>query len=194
LLQEALDLACEQLFDEINIKVMAEKDSVGWKRYNPLTEEERTMYNAMVSPPVNPHPFFSDEFEQATVTHLSSVGGTPFFCYPESTPHHAEGEVGDAPTHVPSGGWRLRWGLPCCIRKSPWRTLLSLSSPTGGGGCGRHRGGRSVSPCGWGGDVSLSTIEVTVLPAKGDTTAATTEGATVPIGDETELVTSTAPR
>jgi hypothetical protein len=193
LLQEALDLACEQLFDEINIKVMAEKDSVGWKRYNPLTEEERTMYNAMVSPPVNPHPFFSDEFEQATVTHLSSVGGTPIFCYPESTPHHAEGEVGDAPTHVPSGGWRLRWGLPCCIRKSPWRTLLSLSSPTGGGvwTTPRRTIGLSLR---LGGDVSLSTIEVTVLPAKGDTTAATTEGATVPIGDETELVTSTAPR
>jgi hypothetical protein len=29
LLQEALDLACEQLFDEISIKVMAEKDSMG---------------------------------------------------------------------------------------------------------------------------------------------------------------------
>jgi hypothetical protein len=48
--------------------------------------------------------FFSDEFEQAAVTHLSSVGGTPFFYYPDSTPHHAEGEVGGAPTHVPSGG------------------------------------------------------------------------------------------
>jgi hypothetical protein len=57
LLQEALNLPCEQLFDEISIKVMAEKDSVGWKHYNPLTDEERRMYNAMVSPPVNPHLF-----------------------------------------------------------------------------------------------------------------------------------------
>jgi hypothetical protein len=104
LLQEALDLASEQLFDEINIKVMAEKDSVGWKRYSPLTDEKRRMYNAMVSPPVNPHPFFSDEFEQAAVSHLSSVGGTSFFCYPESTPHHAEVEVRGVPTHIPLGG------------------------------------------------------------------------------------------
>jgi hypothetical protein len=57
LLQEALDLVCERLFDEISIMVMAEKDSVGWKRYNPLTGEERRMYNAMVTPPINPHPF-----------------------------------------------------------------------------------------------------------------------------------------
>jgi hypothetical protein len=99
-----LDLACEQLFDEISIKVMAEKDSVGWKPYSPLTDEEKRMYNAMMSPPVNLHPFFSDEFEQDVVSHLSSVGGTSFFCYPESTPHHAEMEVGGAPTHIPSGG------------------------------------------------------------------------------------------
>jgi hypothetical protein len=132
LLQEALDLACEQLFDEISIKVMAEKDSMGWKRYSLLTDEEWRMYNAMVSPPVNPHPFFSNEFDQAAITHLSSVGGTPIFCCPESTPHPAEGEVGGAPTHVPSGGRSLRWGMPCCIRQYPWRTLLSLSSPSVG--------------------------------------------------------------
>jgi hypothetical protein len=43
-------MACEQLLDEISIKVMLEKDPVGWKAYSPLTDEERMLYNAMVSP------------------------------------------------------------------------------------------------------------------------------------------------
>jgi hypothetical protein len=114
--------------------VMAEKDSVGWKRYNPLTGEERRMYNAMVTPPINPHPFFSDEFEQAGVTHLSSVGGTPIFYYPESTTHLAEGEDGGAPTPILSGGRVSGGGPPRCILQSQWRTLLFLSSLTRGGG------------------------------------------------------------
>jgi hypothetical protein len=183
-----MDLACEQLFDESSIKVMAEKDSVGWKRYSPLIDEERRMYNVMVSPPVNPHPFFSDEFEQVVVTHLSSVGGTPIFCYSVSTPHPAEGEVGGAPSHVPSGGRGLRWGLPCCIRQSPWRTLLSLSSPTRGGGCGRRRRGRAVSPCGWG-DASLSTPTEVAVVAAGDTDAATPKGAVLPATGDTAAAT-----
>jgi hypothetical protein len=70
-------MACEQLLDEISIKDMPEKDPVGSKAYNPLTDEEGRLYNAMVSPPVNPHPFISDVFELAVVTHLSSTGGTP---------------------------------------------------------------------------------------------------------------------
>jgi hypothetical protein len=104
MIQEALDMACGQLLDEISIKVVLEKDSVGWKSYSPLTDEECRMYNAMVSPPVNPHPFLSDEFEQAGVTHLSSVGGTPIFYYSESTTHPAEGEDGGAPAPILSGG------------------------------------------------------------------------------------------
>jgi hypothetical protein len=99
MIQEALDMACEQLFDEISIKVMLEKDSVGWKSYIPLTDEEWRMYNAMVSPPVKPHPFFSDEFEQPGVTHLSLVGGTPIFYYPEPT-HPAEGDDGVVPAPI----------------------------------------------------------------------------------------------
>jgi hypothetical protein len=63
LIQEALDMACEQLFDEISIKVMLEKDSVGWKTYSLLIDEEQRMYNARVTPPINPHTFFSGEFE-----------------------------------------------------------------------------------------------------------------------------------
>jgi hypothetical protein len=57
MIQEALDMACEQLLDEISIKVMLEKDSVGWKSYSPLTDEERRLYNARVTPPINPHHF-----------------------------------------------------------------------------------------------------------------------------------------
>jgi hypothetical protein len=104
LIQEALDVACEQLLDEISIKVMLEKDHVGWKAYNPLTDEERRLYNALVTPPVNPHPFISSVFEQAGVTHLSSAGGTPTLFYPESTALPTEGENGGLPTPILSRG------------------------------------------------------------------------------------------
>jgi hypothetical protein len=57
MIQGALDMACEQLLDEISIKVMLEKDSVGWKTYSPLTDEERRVYSARVTPPINPHLF-----------------------------------------------------------------------------------------------------------------------------------------
>jgi hypothetical protein len=97
-------MACEQLLDEISIKVMLEKDPVGWKTYSPLTDEQRRLYNAMVSPPVNPHPFISDVFEQASVTHLSSAGGTPTLFYPASTTLPAVGEDRDLPTPVLSQG------------------------------------------------------------------------------------------
>jgi hypothetical protein len=59
------------------LRTCRRKDPVGSKAYNPLTDEEGRLYNAMVSPPVNPHPFISDVFELAVVTHLSSTGGTP---------------------------------------------------------------------------------------------------------------------
>jgi hypothetical protein len=104
LIQEALDMTCEQLLDEISIKVMLEKDPVGWKSYSPLTHEQRRLYNAMVSPPVNPHPFVSNVFEQAGVTHLSSAGGTPTLFYPVSTTLPAVGEDGDLPTPILSRG------------------------------------------------------------------------------------------
>jgi hypothetical protein len=103
LIQEALDMACEQMLDGISIKVMLEKDPVGWKAYNPLTDEERRLYNAMVSP-INPHPFISDVFEQAAVTHLSSAGGTPTLFYPAPTTLPAKGEDGGMPTLILSGG------------------------------------------------------------------------------------------
>jgi hypothetical protein len=44
------------------------------------------------------------------------------------------------------------------------------------------------------GDTAAATPEGTVLPAKGDTVEATPEGGAVPVVDETELVTSAAPR
>jgi hypothetical protein len=98
-------MACEHLLDEVIIKVMLEKDPVVWKSYSPLTDEERRMHNAMVSPPVNPHPFVSDMFEQAGVTHLSSTGGTPTLYYPASTTLPAVGGGdGGMPTPILSGG------------------------------------------------------------------------------------------
>jgi hypothetical protein len=103
-------MACEQLLDEISIKVMLEKDPVGWKTYSPLTDEQRRLYNAMVSPPVNPHPFISNVFEQAGVTHLSSAGGTPTLFYPASTTLPAVGEDGDLPTPIRSQGARSLLG------------------------------------------------------------------------------------
>jgi hypothetical protein len=86
-------MACEQLLDEISIKVMLEKDSVGWKTYSLLTDEERRLYNARVTPPINPHHFFSDEFEQdpGKSCTLASVGGTLLFSYPEAHPVQVEG-------------------------------------------------------------------------------------------------------
>jgi hypothetical protein len=97
-------MACEQLSDEISINVMLEKDFVGWRSHSPLTDEERRMYNAMVSPPVNPHPFVSGVFEQPGVTHLSSTGGTRTLYYPESTTLPAEGRDGGMPTPILSRG------------------------------------------------------------------------------------------
>ena len=63
LIQEAMDLVCEQLFEEISIKVKVEKEGgEEWKRYSPLTEEELATYNAMLAPPIKPHPImFADE-------------------------------------------------------------------------------------------------------------------------------------
>jgi hypothetical protein len=105
LIQEALDLACEQLFDEISIKVMLEKDSVGWKTYNPLTDEERRMYNARVTPPINPHTFFSDEFEHdpGLSCALASVGGTPLLSYPEAHPVQVEEGIAHTPPSFGTG-------------------------------------------------------------------------------------------
>jgi hypothetical protein len=146
-------MSCEQLLDEISIKVMLEKDPVGWKSYSPLTDEERRMCNAMVSPPVNPHPFVSDVFEQAGVTHLSSAGGTPTLFYPASTTLPAEGEDGGMPTPILSGGA----GSP--LGAAP------LFADEGVGRRGRlDHFGRVVSPQDWG-DASLSTdtTEVTVV-------------------------------
>jgi hypothetical protein len=140
LIQEALDLACEQLLDEIRIKVMLEKDPVGWKAYSPLTDEERRLYNAMVSPPINPHPFVSDVFEQAGVTHLSSAGGTPTLFYPASTTLPAEGGMEACPPLFYQEGQGLRWGLPLSLptkrgRKMQTRPLRTGRLTHGWGGC-----------------------------------------------------------
>jgi hypothetical protein len=98
-------------------------------------DEERRMYNAMVSPPVNPHPFFSDEFEQAGVTHLSSAGGTPIFYYLEPTTHPAEGDDGGVPTPILSGAAGSPVGA--AMRHPPIvveDTVVPLLADEGGGG------------------------------------------------------------
>jgi hypothetical protein len=57
LFQEALDLACDKLFNEISIKVMLEPDDgTSRKIFTPLTEEELGSYNALVDSPVKIHP------------------------------------------------------------------------------------------------------------------------------------------
>jgi hypothetical protein len=99
MIQGALDMACEQLLDEISIKVMLEKDSVGWKTYSPLTDEERRVYSARVTPPINPHPFFSAKFEHdlGKSCALPLVGGTPLFSYSEAHPVQVEGGITPTP-------------------------------------------------------------------------------------------------
>jgi hypothetical protein len=57
LIEEGLDLSCEQLFNEISIKVMLEPDDGVTKEIcSPLTEEELTAYNALVNSPNKIHP------------------------------------------------------------------------------------------------------------------------------------------
>jgi hypothetical protein len=57
LFREALDLACDKLFDEISIKVMIEPDDgTSRKSYTPLTEEELGSYNALMDSPAKVHP------------------------------------------------------------------------------------------------------------------------------------------
>jgi hypothetical protein len=115
LIQEALDMACEQLLDEISIKVMLEKDPMRWKAYNPLTDEERRLYNALVTPPVNPHPFIFGVFEKAGVTHLSSAGGTPTLFYLASTALPTEGGMEACPSLFYQEEQGLCWGLPLTL-------------------------------------------------------------------------------
>jgi hypothetical protein len=154
-------VACEQLLDEISIKVMLEKDPVGWKAYNPLTDEERRMYNALVNPPVNPHPFISSVFEQTGVTHLSSAGGTPALFYPASTALPTEGENGGMPIPILSGGT----GSP-----------LGAAPPIANDGGSED----ADSPHGRGDASHSTTTEVTVVAAAALDGLPTTNGGTPP--------------
>jgi hypothetical protein len=57
LVEEGLDMACEQLFNEISIKVMLEPDDGPTREnYSPLTEEELAAFNACVDSPNKIHP------------------------------------------------------------------------------------------------------------------------------------------
>jgi hypothetical protein len=142
LIQEALDLACEQLFDEISIKVMLDKDSVGWKTYSLLTDEERRMYNARVTPRINPHTFFSDEFEQdlGLSCALASVGGTPLLSYPEAHPVQVEGSIAPTPplSSVQSAGTLVVPPPPLFTAGDPVVVSVSLHAAEGGDRCHRR--------------------------------------------------------
>jgi hypothetical protein len=67
LLREALDLACDKLFNEISIKDMLEPDDgTSRKIFTPPTKEELGSYNALVDSPVIMHPssvFFPPSLE-----------------------------------------------------------------------------------------------------------------------------------
>jgi hypothetical protein len=53
----ALDQACEQLLNEISLKVMLEADDgATLKTYSPLMEEELAAYNALAEYPNHIHP------------------------------------------------------------------------------------------------------------------------------------------
>jgi hypothetical protein len=67
-------------------------------------------------------------------------------------------------------------------------TVVPLLADLGGGGCGRRRRGRAVSPCGWG-DASLSTPTEVAVVAAGDTDAATPKGAVLPATGDTAAAT-----
>ena len=60
LLDKALDRACEQLINEISIKVMLESDDgTARKELSPLSVEELTTYNNMVNSVNNSSPCFA---------------------------------------------------------------------------------------------------------------------------------------
>jgi hypothetical protein len=138
LIQEALDMACEQLFDEISIKVMLEKDSEGLNHYIPLTEEERRMYNAMVAPPINPHPFFLMSLNRTLGTLMSLLSPTmlislrwvdPRFSSTRRlrrhTPFRRRGALRPPLFFLREGMQGLRWGAPRSLPlPSLWGPLL----------------------------------------------------------------------
>jgi hypothetical protein len=69
LLVEALDLACDKLFNEISIKAMLDRDDrTLTKKLTPLTQEELATYNTLVDSPDKVHPsvFFPPSPESPT--------------------------------------------------------------------------------------------------------------------------------
>jgi hypothetical protein len=132
----------------------------------------------MVSPPVNPHPFVSDVFEQAGVAHLSSAGGTPTLFYPASTSLPAEGEDGGTPTPILSGGA----GSP--LGAAP------LFADEGGRKMRKTRPLRTGRLTPWLGGASLSndTTKVTVVAAVASDGLPPTAGGDISLSAATEVV------
>jgi hypothetical protein len=96
LFQEALDLACDKLFDEISIKVMLEPaDELTKKHFSPLTHEELDVYNTLVHPTAQVPPsevFFAPSPDpQVAAPHNLLQGGNP------SSPATSSADIGSSP-------------------------------------------------------------------------------------------------
>jgi hypothetical protein len=123
LIEEGLDLPCEQLFNEISIKVMLEPDDGVTKEiYSPLTEEELAAYNALVDSPNKIHP--SSVFGVPTSEILDGVASADAndlqCCAEDDTVEGQDGMGGSTlpiitppPYWTPSRWDRVTVGLPC---------------------------------------------------------------------------------
>lgn len=118
LVNEALDTACEELINEISIRVMLEPDDGTLrKNYTPLSEEELTAYNNLVNSPNKLQP------SSVFLTHSLESGDVP-----DNTLHCSEDDV--AVIQDSMGG-----------STSPPTPLADLDPPQAGGG----RAGRDTS-------------------------------------------------
>jgi hypothetical protein len=101
LFQEALDLACDKLFDEISIKVMLElADELTKKHFAPLTHEELDSYNTLVHPTAQVLPsevFFAPSPDpQVAAPHNLLQGGIP------SSPTTSSADICSSPVSGPA--------------------------------------------------------------------------------------------
>jgi hypothetical protein len=121
LFQEALDLACDKLFDEISIKVMLEPaDELTKKHFSPLTHEELDFYNTLVHPTAQVPPsevFFAPSPDpQVAAPHNLLQGGNP------SSPTTSSADI------CPPRCRELR-RLECCLGRWGWVALCMPPPP-----------------------------------------------------------------
>jgi hypothetical protein len=111
LFREALDLACDKLFDEISIKVMLEPiDETTRKHFTPLTHEELDSYNTLVDPTAKVLPsevFFSPSPDPQVVAPINilqgeadgdEIGGIPI------SPTTSSSDICSSPASGPAAG------------------------------------------------------------------------------------------